>query len=364
MKTLQEYITKEWFSVFLLSLIIISFVLVVGNIVKLVELVIAKGVNIDVVARLFLFLLPSLLIFSIPIAMLSASLLSFGRMAYDNEITAIRAGGISLFPFLLDIIMLGVLFSLLCLYFNDTIIPKAHYLMRTTLQEIGIKKPNTYLEEKTFIKAFKGYIMFIYKIKDDYMEDIRIYQPQTDKATRTIIAQKGEFISIPEKNSIKLVLKNGSADEPSFDDPYSFYKLNFKNYHITLELKDQQEFGNLDKKVTDMTIRELENEIESMKALKIDERPLVVGLYQKYSLSFSSLIFVIIGVPLAIRIKHRERSLGFALSVVICLLYYLMMAFGESLALHNTITPLLGVWLPNIFFLIIGLILCFMTLEK
>lgn len=364
MKTLKSYITAEWFSLFALSILIVSFVLVVGNVVKLVELVIAKGVNIKIVLKLLLYLLPSLLVFSIPISILSATLLSFGRMAYENEITAIRASGISLYPFLFVLLLIGLMFSLLCLYFNDSLIPKTHYLTRTTIKEIGIKKPTTYLEEKTFIKAFKDYIMFIYKIKGDYLEDIRIFQPQVDKPTRTITAARGEFIAIPEKSAIKLILKNGTADEPSFDDPSVFYKLNFKNYNLTLSLKEKQNMQKLDKKVTDMTINELKDEIRKMRQLKIDERPLLVGLYRKYSLSFSSLIFILIGVPLAIRIKRRERSLGFVLSLIICLLYYLFMALGESLALRNKIYPSIGVWLPNIIFLLIGLVLSYKILEE
>jgi len=364
MNTLRKYIIKEWFVLFSLSLAIISFILVVGNLIKLVELVITKHIQFLIVFKLFTYLLPSLLVFSIPISILTACLLTFGRMAYDNEITAIRSSGISLYPFLGTVLLAGIMFSLLCLYFNDSLIPKTHYLTRTTLQEIGIKKPTAYLEEKTFIKAFKNYILFIYKIKDEYLEDIRIYQPQTGKPTRTIMAKSGEFISIPEKGAIKLVLKNGFADEPNFNEPDVFYKLNFKTYNLTLNLRDQLEIKKLDKKVSDMSIKELKKEIKKMKSLNIDYRPLLAGLYRKFSLSFSSLIFIFIGVPLAIRVKRRERSLGFALSVLICLLYYLLMALGESLALRNKLPPAIGVWMPNIVFLIFGLILSYRMLKE
>ncbi len=364
MKILKNYIIKEWFALFALSLGIISFVLVAANLVKLVELVIAKGVHSSVVLTLFLYLLPSLLVFSIPIAILTATLLGFGRMAYDNEITALRSSGISMYPLLAYLLLVGILFSLICLYCNDTLIPQTHYLTRTMLQEIGIKKPTAYLEEKTFIKAFKDHIIFIYRIKNDTLENVRIYQPQTDKPTRTIVAENGAFISIPEKKSIKLILNNGTADEPSFDDPTVFYKVNFKKYQLTLTMKDAQELQQLDKKVSDMTIREIESEIIAMKALHIDVRPLLVGLYRKFSMAFSSLIFILIGVPLAIRVKRRERTLGFGISVIVCLFYYLFMALGESLALRNKISPALGVWLPNIVFMLMGILLTYKVLEE
>ncbi|MFH2139065.1 MAG: LptF/LptG family permease [Candidatus Omnitrophota bacterium] len=363
MKILKNYILKEWFSLLLLSVIIISFVLVIGNLVKLAELVIAKGVTPGTVLKLFLSLLPSLLIFSIPISILTATLLTFGRLSSDNEITALRSSGISLYTLAIDLFLIGLMFSLLCLYFNDTIIPKSHYTMRSIVNEIGIKKPTAYLEEKTFIKAFKNQIIFIFKITNDSFQDIRIYQPQENKPTRTIVAKSGSFIPIPEKGSLKLELKNGTADEPSFEDPDIFYKLNFKTYHLSLYLNEVQTSTQLGKKVSDMSINEVKEEIKAMQKLDIDETPLLVGLYRKFSLSFSSLVFILIGMPLAIRVKRRERSLGFGLSLIICLLYYLLMAFGESFALRGKIDPIIGVWLPNTVMFISGVILTFKVIE-
>ncbi|MFH1459262.1 MAG: LptF/LptG family permease [Candidatus Omnitrophota bacterium] len=364
MKILKNFILGEWLSLFFLSTVIISFILVIGNIIKLVELIITKGINFTIVAQLFLFLMPSLLIFSIPIAILTATLLTFGRMSYENEITAIRSSGINLYPFLGTILLIGTLFSALCLHFNDSIIPYAHYQIRVITQEIGIKKPTTYLEEKTFIKAFKDHIMFIYKIRGNYLEDVRIYQPQTNKPTRSIMARTGQFISIPEKNSIKLILNDGTADEPSFEDPEMFYKLNFKRYQLSLKLAEDQISSRLKKKVSDMTIDELQREINLMRSLNIDATPLFVGLHRKFAISFSSMIFILIGIPLAIRIKRRERSMGFAISVIICLCYYLLMATGESLALRNKLPAFFGVWFANIVFLFLGVILNIKMLEK
>lgn len=363
MKILKNYILKEWLLVFLLSLLVISFVLVIGNIIKFVELTVAKGVNIREVGKLFILLLPSLLVFSLPISALTATLLCFGRLASDNEIIALRSSGISLYTIVMDLGLIGIMISLLSLYFNDSLIPKAHFLMRKTVYNIGIKNPTAYLEEKTFIKAFQDQIIFIYKIKGNNLEDVRIYQPQTDKPTRTIISEKGQFIPLLEKNAIKLELINGMADEPSFDNPNQFFKLNFKTYHLNLYLKGEKEINNLGKKIQDMTISEIKNEIEQFKFLGIDTRPLQVGLHEKFSLAFSSLAFILLGMPLAIRVRRRERSLGFGLSLIVCFLYYLVMAFGESLALRNIISPFWGMWFANFLLLFIGIFLIFKVIE-
>ena len=96
MKILKKYILREVFVMFLFSLIVFTFVLVTGNLVKLADLVINKGVDISKVGKLFLFLIPFLLSYTIPMSTLSATLLVFGRLSSDNEILALRANGVSL----------------------------------------------------------------------------------------------------------------------------------------------------------------------------------------------------------------------------------------------------------------------------
>ena len=364
MKILKRYIFDEWFALFFLSIVVITFILLVGNMVKLVELVVAKGIDGFAILRLVGYLMPSLLIYSIPIATLTATLLTFGRMAYDQELTAIRSSGISLYPVAGSMLLIATLLSLVCLYCNDSLIPWAHYQQRRIIRDIAVKNPAAYLEEKTFIKSFRGYIIFIYRVRDDYLQDIRIYQPQNDKPTRVIMAERGEFIAIPEKNAVKVALKNGTADEPSFDDPGSSFKINFQNSFIILELNDGQPSKELNKKPQDMTIKELEQEAATMRVLGVDERPLLVALHRKYALSFSSLIFALLGMPLAIRVKRRERSLGFGLSVLTCVVYYILLAVGENLALRNLISPAIGIWLANALLGLVGGWLFFRVLES
>ncbi len=364
MHILKKYILSEWFSLFLLSLVIISFVLVIGNVFKMVELIVAKGVDPVSVGKLFAYLLPSLLIFSIPISVLTGTLLGFGRLSSDNEITAMRASGISLFYIIFDLLLIAGLLSGICLYCNDTLIPQSHFQVRRIMKEIGLKQPTAYLEERTFIKAFQDHIIFIYRIKGNRLEGIRIYQPQGEKPTRTIIAESGEFISIPEKNAVKLILRKGIADEPNFEDPEMFYKVKFKTYRLPLQLEKNDSPQKINKKISEMSSREIREEITKMRRLSVDPTPLIVGLHKKLALSFSSLAFTLIGIPLAIKLNRRERSLGFGLSLIICLIYYMLMVLGEGLAIRGTIDPITGIWLPNTLLAVAGIYLIYKVVEK
>src|SRR3989344_4487569 len=118
MRILRDYILKEFFHSFFLSIIVFTFVLLVGNIIQLADLVINKGVDILSILRLFLYLIPWLLSFTLPIASLTGVILTFGRLSSDGELTAMKASGVSLFRMSLPILMLGIIFSVTAFFLN------------------------------------------------------------------------------------------------------------------------------------------------------------------------------------------------------------------------------------------------------
>lgn len=348
MKILRNYFLKEFIGPLFLALGVLTFVMILGNLIKITDLVINKGVNIFSVSKIFIFMIPCLLTYTLPIAALTAILLALGRLSGDNEITAIRAAGINLFSLILPLLITGLILSLLLVIFNDRVIPYAHYAARKTLMEVGIKNPAAALEPGVFINSFEKYVLFIYKIEDNKLYNVRIYEPQENKPTRTIVAKKGEFITIPEKNIVKLKLINGSADEPDPDNPGNFYKLNFKTYFITLNLTRENKSGNIEKKPKDMTIRELKDEIKKLKTDNVDPIPLTTEIHTKISLAFSCFVFIFLGTPLAVITRRREKSINFGISFLIVGIYYLLFIGAQALSLQGLISPAIAMWIPNL----------------
>lgn len=358
MKILRNYFLREFIGPLFLALGVLTFVMLLGNLIKIADLVINKGVNIFSVSKIFIFMIPYLLTYTLPIAALTATLLALGRLSGDNEITAIRATGINLFSLILPLLIVGLILSLLLVIFNDRVIPYAHYATRKTLMEVGVKNPTAALEPGVFINSFEKYVLFIYKIEDNKLYNVRIYEPQENKPTRTIVAKKGEFIAIPEKSIIKLKLINGSADEPDPDNPGNFYKLNFKTYFITLNLAQENKSENLDKKPKDMSIRELKNEIKKFKTENIDPIPLTTEIHTKISLAFSCFIFIFLGASLAVITRRREKSINFGISFLIVGIYYLFFIGAQALSLQGVMSPAIAMWMPN---LILASVAAFLT---
>ena len=362
MNILQNYILREILVGFLIAMLLFTFILLVGNLVKLVELVMTKGVDFLSVVKLFLYLMPYLLKFTIPMALLTSTVIVFGRLAADREIVAMQASGIRLFKLAFPVVVFGLILSMASIVLSDRLLPKSHFAYRKLLKEIGVKNPTSILEAGTFIEGFGDYVLFIYEIDNGLLKDIRIYQPQQNRPPRTIIAKTGQILTSADKETMTLKLTDGTSDEPNPQHPETFYKLNFKTYLINLKLSNLMNEETA-KKPKDMSLRELMHKIEKYRKEKIDTSPLTTEIHKRLSMAFSSLVFVLIGLPLAIRTSRSEKSINFAVSMGVAFVYWLILALGEALSLRGLLDASIGMWLPNILLAAVGLVLISRTLE-
>lgn len=340
---------KEFAGIFFPCLLSLIFVFLLGRgLVQMADLVFNKNVNIILILKILFYSLPFLLTFIIPMSVLLASLLTFGKLSFDNEIMAMRASGVSLLKILRPLLVVIAALCLFSLILSDKISSVSHYNSRCVLTQIGIESPEAALEEGTFIKKFKNFVIFIYEIDKNKLKGIRIYQPQEGRPTRTIIAQKGELISIPEKSVIKLKLIQGTSDEPDPKDPAKLYKLNFKTYDLPLNIQGMRNPETLGKKPKDMSIKELRDEINQLGEEGIKATyPLSAEIHNKIALALSSIPFLLIGIPLGITTRRTEKSVGFGISLGLMTLYWLLLIAGNALAQKGMAPPFLAVQFSN-----------------
>ena len=354
MKILRTYILKELLQPTGMALILFTFVLLVGNLIKLAELMVNKGVAVVAIVQMFGLLIPSLLSYTVPMAALTGTLLAFGKLSSDREILAMKASGISLFSIAAPVLTIGFILSMVLIPINDRVVPWTHYATRQLLQDIGIRNPAAFLEAGTFIKEFKPYILFVYRVEGNKMSKVRIYEPREGHPTRTVVAERGEFIPIPAEQRVMLKLQNGTADEPDSKNPGKFYKLEFVSYAMNLILNQGVDPKTLGRKPKDMTLAELEEEGRRLESEGIDSTPLKIEAAGRISMAFSPFVFILIGLPLGITTRRAQRSIGFGLSIGIFLGYYALLILGQALAQKNVLTPIHAVWLGNEIFFLLG----------
>jgi lipopolysaccharide export system permease protein len=229
MKILYRYIFREHIGPFFFGLAVIMFVLVMDFILEVLNLIIGKGLNAFVILQVFGLNLAWMLALAVPMAVLISTLMAFGRLSQDNEITALRSSGISLYRLIAPPLAASILLALGMAYFNDRVLPELNHQARLLMTDIHQKRPTWNLKENVFIDEIPGYHILIKKI-DPHSSDIEgvtIYDVENRRFPRTIIAEKGKVEFTPDGNTLIFQLFNGEIHEMDEDSPQKYRKVNF-----------------------------------------------------------------------------------------------------------------------------------------
>ena len=355
MRLLRTYVLREHLAPFSVTLGGLTVALLIGNVVKFAELVIAKGVSVFDILRLLIYLTPYMLSFTIPMACLIAMVMAFGRLGSDYELIAIRASGVSPARLVAPMVAVGLMLSLIVAVLNDRIVPASHLAFRRQIKAIGVQQPTAYLEAGTFIKEFVPYIIFIYQIEGKALSHVRIYEPRPNGPTRTIVATRGEFQPPPKDgHAMRLKLYDGTIDEWDPDRPGSLYKVSFGTYTMSLGIDDESR-GRIAKKLKEMTFRELDNEQQVLRNQHIDTLPIRLETHHRIASSFATLVFILFGLALGLGHHHHERLVTFVWVLGLFIAYYLTAIAMNAVAIKGWLPAWLTMWIPNLIGLGIGI---------
>ena len=347
MRILRAYLLREHAGPFFVALGGLTAVLLIGNLVKFAELVIAKGVSVFDIVRLLIYLIPFMLTFTIPMAGLIAMILAFGRLSADYELIAIRASGVAPGRLVSPMLLVALVLAALLLVIGDRVVPASRLAFRRQLKAIGVKQPTAYLEAGTFIKDFPPYVIFVYQVEGQKLFNVRIYEPQPNGPTRTIIAERGVFERLPTQRGVQLKLSDGTMDEWDPLHPGSFYKVTFTTYAMTLR-SDQEDPERIGKKIKELTLHELLRERRRLAAEGIETLPVTLEFHRRIAASFAVVVFVGFGLALGLRLYHHERLTSYAWVLGIFMAYYLASIGMNAVALKGWVAPWLAMWCPNL----------------
>jgi LPS export ABC transporter permease LptF len=355
-KILDKYIIKEITFPFLASVIIITIILLGNFLFQLTDLIIVKEVPIPLVLELLLYNLPDIIVRTFPIAILFSTMTEIGRLNRENEITAFRMGGISLYRLIIPVLILGLLISGLTYVFNEEVVPWSNHKARNIIRNTILKEsmPNT--QEEVFFRGPKGRLFYVkeYNEEDETLNNIIIYNMKSNNQDETfpevITANKGTI-----KENV-WILENGIIheynDEGNIILESQFDKMEFQ---ITEEMREV--YGN--QKTTDeMSREELAKNIKLFKQSGITVNSLLVDYHLKLAQPLVAFIFVLIAVPLSLTNKE-SKVVNITFTIIIIFAYYLLLSVCRSLGRNEILPPLLAAWLPNITFLILGLLILF-----
>ncbi|MGA9110550.1 MAG: LPS export ABC transporter permease LptF [Smithella sp.] len=365
-KIINRYIFKEIAYPFIIILFILTFVLLMGKILQIMDLVINKGVNVFSILKIIFFLLPSFMLFTVPIALLIAILIAMGRLSADNEITALKTSGISLMQIYYPVAVASLITFAFTIFTSYFLVPQSNFATKRLLFNIVQQNATIGIKEKVFNADFKGFLFYAEKIPDNknYMEGIIVSDNRIIGEQNTILAKRAYLVSDPESMKVKLTLEDGSIHTVSADLK-NYRKIDFKSYDINLDLSTAlASIDESSKSSTEMTVREL---LAKMKKPGLDPaaiRELAIEVHKKITIPLSCIFFGMLALPLGIRSHRSVKSRGFAVGLIVVSLYYLLRIGGEAFAETGYISPALGVWVPSLIFALMGTCLLYMANKE
>jgi LPS export ABC transporter permease LptF len=391
LKTLHKYLTGQILAALLLTVAVFAFVVLLMNVLKdVLPLLIGGHVSLWLVVKAIGLLLPFAVVYALPMGFITATLLVFGRFSADQELTAARAGGISLLSLISPVLLLSLFCCGLSAWFNLDLGPRSRVAFISLKYDLLGDLANAQIPEGRFIRDFPGYIFFAEKNRDGEMENIMIYQLQNGtNVSGQIMAAHGRMD--PGRASNQLVINLSDARMIHFNprgntiSSVAFVPLNLST-NLTARRTTKP-------KVSDMTFLQLRQELGELEqlnfsadgtngvaglaslqrlnlALSTNATPtetaaflrqagklragqmerVRVAMHREIAFSFACFGFTLVGIPLGIRVHRRETNIGIGIALMLVAVYYAFFLLGDSLGAHPELFPHLILWVPNFIF--------------
>ena len=236
MNTLNKYLLKQSFIPFVLSVAVITTVLFLQFLIRAVDRFLGKGLDAITIFEYLYLNLAWIIALSVPMSLLISSVMTFGRMAQQNEITALKSAGVNLYNIIKPAIWFGSLVAIgLCL-FNNFILPEMNYNARLLAKDIYKKKPELSIEPGYFVDMIPQYTMIVKEMDGKNFKDVKIFSKNNDSEQTTIYANEGTLSS--NGNTITINLSDGEIHEIDLSD-YDYYrKIKYKTHQIIISMDD------------------------------------------------------------------------------------------------------------------------------
>ncbi|HER62490.1 MAG TPA: LptF/LptG family permease, partial [Desulfobacteraceae bacterium] len=266
---IHRYIAKEIAVPALLGLSVFTLMILMGRIIRLVEMVLNKGVPATEIFLLFAYLLPAFLVITIPLSFLLGVLLGFGRLSSESETVALKASGISLYGMLKPVFLLATLASVLTGALTLYGEPAGNTAFRSKVFDIATSRATVGIAPKIFNDEFDGLVLYTneFDAQNGLMTGVFISDQRTDSDASTIFAQQGRIFSDAEKYTLTLRLENGNIHRsPKSTRGDSYQTIAFSAYDISLNMGKELEAGQtVKKKDKDLSRSELATAIREAK---------------------------------------------------------------------------------------------------
>jgi len=343
---LSRYIFKELLWPFLLALLVFSSVAIMTQIIDLMDLVFNKGISPGRVMLLVVYLLPSLLVYTVPMSVILAVLIALGRLSADSEIIALKASGISLYqmmsPFL-ALCLAGFVLTALCSVSLESL---GRRTFRSQTENFSAEHIAASLEGGVFNDSIKGLIIYVQEFDQDTLQVKNIMISDRRDPSQPVFINAGHGVILSDQSKRRLLFKlyEGSIHRRNIEQKYEYAI--FNTYQMVLPLPGSEK-DDKPAKHRELGLQQLFSQLSALKAQGLDDKRERIEIHKRFALPFSCLIFGLLGMSLGVYLRRGGRASGFMLSLIIVVVYFLLMHLAEEICKGGNMLPGIGMWMPN-----------------
>jgi len=360
----DRYLGKQVFSATLMGVLLLSGVMVLGNVYKkLDELLGDTQLPLGFILEFIALIIPFSLIFTIPWAFLTAILLVFGRLSADNELVSLRMTGWSMSRICAAVFALALLLSGVCYWVNVSVSPMAKDRIKRMFFAVALDNPAALFQQGRVLDKVPGFRIYTGERDGNVLKDLEIVEVEGRLAKRVIHSRRATLEMQPGVLDFIMHLEGAEIENISYTPERVVDKVEFVNAAKTAilfplsRLKEDTVKINASMKSTDMLWSEVGSRVDGATGKKMDEKDhsrSLTELNKRYSFSLACLTFALVGIPLGVTAQRRETSTGFALSLITATVYLVFIILADTLNDKPDTMPHLIMWVPNVLFMGIG----------
>jgi lipopolysaccharide export system permease protein len=360
---LYRYIILEILPPFGVSLLGFTAILFLGRMMKVAQMIVVKGVGLIDVLKSCVFLLPYLLVFTLPMAATVGILLAMTRLTVDQEVVAMKTAGLSygqLLPPILGFSLVVALLTLVLTVFGN---PWGQQATKDLLKDVVKRRADLGIKEQVFNTDFKGMMMFVNQVapRGGQLEGVFIYDSRDLENPLTIYAESGDLSYDRDRETMLMRLYNGRLIRWGKGVNH-WQNLEFKSYQLPLEVFSFGLKGG--KSETEMSLGELGAVIATQPRGSDRSNRALVELNQRFALPVGAALLCLMAMPLGLSPRQHGRTWSLVLGLVVFLVYYVVFTGSWRLAINGWLNPGLAPWLANFLFIWVALYLWYRTVRE
>jgi LPS export ABC transporter permease LptG/LPS export ABC transporter permease LptF len=347
MSKLHRIIYQEILPPSLIALAVLTFVVFTREFGRLAELLIRGNAPSATILEVIGYLLPSILIYSVPMAFLIGTLIGFSRLSSDSEIIALRSGGVSTWRMVWPVLKIGLGVVLITGLFTFFLLPEGNWKLREIRHLLGVQPLRSAIKPHVFNEELPGVVLYVQDVnlRTGDWRGVFVAETSEDGAKRLVLSKQGEVLISPDGKTVQLHFEDGMSYQVNEGSPDRDAVSRFRSNDLALRLQDDEAAVARVKRAKDKRPVELIEDLGRTPQLQHEAR---VELNNRVALPLSALVFAVLGVTLGINTRRGGRGYGFVVSIVVAFTYYVLFATGTELSLKGVLPITLGVWGANL----------------